>query len=123
MHSSMPSSGVSGPAAAVLPAIRTAAGMPGAGPAPLLPCSDGALLPEAMALMSRLPDLEGKEEAAAEEAAFEGDAAEEAAAARCMARPAESCRTVMRSGEAAAWGRAAASLRPPLLPANPSLPV
>ena len=115
MHSSMPSSGVSGPAAAVLPAIRTAAGVPGAPP---LPCSDGALLPGVADLMSRLLELEGKEEAAAEEAAFEGDAA-----TPCMARPAESCRTVMRSGEAAAWGRAAASLRPPLLPATPSLPV
>ena len=118
MHSSMPSSGVSGPAAAVLPAIRTAAGAPEAGPSPPLPCSDDALLPEAVALMSRLLELDGEEEAA-----FEGDAAEEAAAARCMARPAESCRTVMRSGEAAAWGTSAVSLRPPLLPANPSLPV
>ena len=116
MHSSMPSSGVSGPAAAVLPAIRTAAGAPEAGPSPPLPCSDDALLPEAVALMSRLPELGGKE--AAEGDAFEGDAA-----TPCMARPAESCRTVMRSGEAAAWGRAAASLRPPLLPATPSLPV
>ena len=115
MHSSMPSSGVSGPAAAVLPAIRTAAGVPGAPP---LPCSDGALPPGAVDLMSWPPELDGEEEAAAEE-----DAAEEAVAAPCMARPAESCRTVMRSGEAAAWGRAAASLRPPLLPATPSLPV